>query len=399
VTKYTKERIMNRREFSQSIGLGLAGAAALSVNASAADADSQATSPVAKSEWKQWAQEHMRGLDNVVMPSFSPDFKSLDEEGIRRDVRQSIRQGFCASTLTATGANAQQSERMMQIVREESGNKIMTSTIIGGSPDAAIASLTKAQKNGVSYSLVTFPGNLKPETEDEVYTHFRKIADAAPIPILLYGSPVASLTRFHPSGIPISVYDRLADHPKVVGMKLTHPMPAALAFELCERLSNRLLLGPVNLDLVPVLAKHYRGIQWSGQWIADSVQSPEQPYGNELLALASQGKVDEALKVYWKMQPLIQLVYDLQARLLPSHPWAHMKYYQWATGGNGGLLPLREGPGLPALNGKDRELIKKTYRLTGITPVNSPEEEFIVGKAAYARGVRPTDLASKPLYA
>jgi 4-hydroxy-tetrahydrodipicolinate synthase len=44
-------------------------------------------------------------------------------------------------------------------------------------------------------------------------------------------------------------------------------------------------------------------------------------------------------------------------------------------------------------------LIKKTYRLTGITPANSLEEEFIVGKAAYARGVRPADLASKPLYA
>ena len=70
------------------------------------------------------------------MPSFSPDFKSLDEEGIRH--------GFCASTLTPTGANAEQRKRMMQIVREESQGKIMTSLIAGGTPDAAIASLANA---------------------------------------------------------------------------------------------------------------------------------------------------------------------------------------------------------------------------------------------------------------
>ena len=54
--------------------------------------------------------------------------------------------------------------------------------------------------------------------------------------------------RFHPSGILINFFDRLADHPSVVGIKLTHSMSAGLAYELCDRLSDRLLMGPVNLD-------------------------------------------------------------------------------------------------------------------------------------------------------
>jgi len=189
---------MNRREFSQRIGLSVAGAAALATSAKAAEESAPKTGAVSKSEWKQWAQEHMRGLDTTLMPSFSADFKSLDEEGIRHDVRQCIRHGHCATTLSATGANAEQRKRMMQIVREEAGKKIMTSAIIGGAPDAAIASLTTAAKDGVSYSLVTYPGNLRPESEDEVYAHFSKIADASPIPILLYGSPVGSLARAPP---------------------------------------------------------------------------------------------------------------------------------------------------------------------------------------------------------
>jgi 4-hydroxy-tetrahydrodipicolinate synthase len=390
---------MDRREFSQRVGLGVLGAGAF--GGTVRGADSPPRKPAASgatSEKKQWAREHLKGLDSLVMPSFSPDFKSLDEEGIRHDVRHRIKQGFAACTVSATGANPEQRRRMVDIVREESRGKMMTSVIVGGSPDSAIASLDNAVRTGSSYALLTFPGNIRPESEDEVYAHYRKIIDATTLPILLYGSGVASLRRFHPSGIPINVYDRLADHPNVVGMKLTHPMPAGLAFELCERLSDRLILGPVNLDLVPVLSKHYRNIQWSGQWIADAVQSPEKPYGVELLQLAAKGRFNEAMKVYWQMQPLIALVYDIQAPLLPAHPWAHMKYYQWATGGNGGLMPLERGDKTPVLNTTDRQRILDTYRKAGITPVASPDEEFVVGKTAYARGVRAADLSSRPLY-
>lgn len=43
---------------------------------------------------KQWALEHYKGMENLFLPSYSPDFKDLDEEGIRHDVNNSIRHGF-----------------------------------------------------------------------------------------------------------------------------------------------------------------------------------------------------------------------------------------------------------------------------------------------------------------
>ena len=109
--------------------------------------------------------------------------------------------------------------------------------------------------------------------------------------VLLYGSPVESLRRFHPSGIPLNVFDRLADHPSVVGIKLTHPMNPATAFEICERLSNRLIMGPCNFDHIPVLAKNYKNVQWSGLWITDALQSPEKPYAVEMMDLVVKGRM------------------------------------------------------------------------------------------------------------
>jgi 4-hydroxy-tetrahydrodipicolinate synthase len=382
---------MDRRDFAQRIGYGLLGAGAFG---------STLRASTSRTEKKQWAQEHLRGMENVVMPSFSPDFKSLDESGIRHDVRQSIKHGFCSSTVSPIGATPEQRSRLMEIVRDESQGKILTSLIVGGPVDAAIKSLAAAEKLGCSHAMLTFPGNLQPQSEDEVYAHFRKVIDSTSLAILLYGSDVPALRRFHPSGIPINAFDRLADVPNVVGMKLTQPMNAATAYELCDRLSNRLILGPVNLDLVPVLGKNYRNIQWSGEWIVEAVQSPEKPYAVEFMELAAKRRMDEAMKVYWQMQPLVEAIYNLQAPLLlrGSHPWVHMKYHQWCTGGNGGLLPLKPAEYLPVLDAKGRGLIRDTYKKTGIQPVSQPEEEFMVGKMNYANGVRAAGMASTPLY-
>jgi 4-hydroxy-tetrahydrodipicolinate synthase len=374
---------VNRRHFSQSIAAGAAYAAVLTTRSKAA----------VSSEKKQWAREHLRGLGSLILPSFTPDFKGLDEEGIRRDIRHAVNQGFTSCTVSPNGANADQTRRMWELVREETAGKTGMGALGGDIPFL--------EKLGCSYTMIGYPRGADAQTEDEAYGHLRKLIDSPSMAVVLYGSPVESLRRFHPSGIPLNVFDRLADHPNVVGIKLTHPMDAATASEICERLADRLVIGPCNFDLIPALSKAYRNVQWSGLWITDALQSPEKPYAVEMMNLAIKGRTPEMMKVYWQMQPLVQGIWDLQAPLLlhGSHPWAHMKYLQWATGGNGGLLPLKPAPYLPTLDPASRDLIKANFRKAGITPVDAPDEEFLVGKAAYHRGVRSSQLSSTPLYA
>lgn len=128
---------MDRRGFSQRLGFGVLAAGMF---------ESVARAATSRTEKKQWAQEHLKGMENVLMPSFSPDFRNLDEAGIRHDVRQSIRHGFCSSTVSPIGANVEQRKRLMEIVRDESKGKILTSLIVGGTADSAIESLAAAEK-------------------------------------------------------------------------------------------------------------------------------------------------------------------------------------------------------------------------------------------------------------
>ena len=39
-----------------------------------------------KHEAREWARENMRGLSNVVIPSYSRDLRRLNEKGIRHDI-------------------------------------------------------------------------------------------------------------------------------------------------------------------------------------------------------------------------------------------------------------------------------------------------------------------------
>ena len=54
-----------------------------------------------KNEAREWAREHLRGVANVVIPSYTGDLKGLNEKGIRHDIRKEIEYGFAGTLLVS----------------------------------------------------------------------------------------------------------------------------------------------------------------------------------------------------------------------------------------------------------------------------------------------------------
>jgi 4-hydroxy-tetrahydrodipicolinate synthase len=362
-----------------------------------------ARNSAAKATLKTWAHEQYKGMENALTPSFSADFKTLDEDGIRNDVRNSIRHGFFSSICGPVGVTHEEYKRLLEVVCAEARGKILTGAIVeGASLKEDLDLLEHAGKVGCSHVFMNAIWDVHPRTEEQLYEAYSHRINATRLAVVLYASVTDALRQLGPSGVPLNVFDRLADLPNVVAVKLTQPMNLATAFQVCERLSDRLLVGPVNLDFVPVLAKHYR-VQWSGQWNVESVQSPDKQYAVQFMDLLNRHRFDEAMKVYWRLEPALSEFYALQSPLIlkGGHPWCHMKYFQWCVGGNGGLIRDLHKPvdRVPILDEAGRRRIKETYRKVGIEPVSAPEEEFLVGKANYAKGIRRGDLTETPLYA
>ena len=393
---------MDRRSFHKAVGLSILGAGAIGPARAwaAPDGGGNSVRRGAGEDHKAWARKHFRGMENLFLPSFTADFAQLDEEGIRADVRQAARQGFFSTLPVNLGLKSRdESRRLLEIVADEARGKILVTAGVGGRTfDEQVDGLRFAERAGASQIFLSLQ---RAETEAQVVTAARRLIEATDLPIVLYGQPDDEFIRFHPSGLPLDAFDRLASLPNVIAVKFTQVMNLATAYELAARVSDRLLIGPVHLEAVPLLASRHH-VQWSGQWTVEALQSPERPYGVEFIDHIGNGRMKEALEKYWILHPAYQAFYELQGPplRLGGHPWCHQKYYQWLTGGNGGLLrDLGESAArVPPLDAVGRRAIREVFKTVGIGTVDLPDEAFMVGNVAYHRGTRVRDLKATPQY-
>jgi 4-hydroxy-tetrahydrodipicolinate synthase len=394
---------MNRREASRTIGLGILGAAVAGMQSNAATSGTavrQTGAAVGASNRKKWSRQNFRGMESFIMPSFTPGLEELDEEGIRNDVRHGIRQGFGALFSTPLGLSPAESRRLLEIVADEGRGKV----IVGGTSDVltldlSVAEFKHAESLGVSETLLAFDPRL--QTEDEIYNTMKSIITSTNLGIVLYGAPNKAFRKFHPAGLPMNAINQLVDLPNVIAVKLTQEINFVTAYQVAELVSDRVMVGAVNLEIVPLFANKYP-VQWSGEWAVDAVQSPEKQYAVQFMDSVAKRRLGDAAKTYWAMQPALDAFFKLQGPSLAAggHPWVHIKYYKWLTGGNGGILrDFKQRPDqVPTLDARARQTCRDGFQSVAIKCVDLPEEAFVVGNAAYARGARMKDMASTPQY-
>lgn len=346
---------------------------------------------------RQWAQSNLRGGEAFVLPSLTSDLKTLDEEGVRIDVRHSIAQGFCSILPLPVGIDPDTFRTMRAVVSDEAKGKINVVDIIR--PNTSIESIREMEQSGVSHALIYFDPTQS--SQKAIYEQMSRVAEETSMGLVLYAKPDARINELDPTGLPLDAFDRLADLDNVVAVKFTQLLRPASSYAVAERLGDRLLLGVVDLEMMLVLAAKYK-MQWTGQWSIDCLQSPSDPWVNQFLELLSRGEHRAAYDLYWRYESVATEFYNLQAPVLSKggHPWMHIKYMKWLTGGNGGLLPHLNlsAAQLPPLNASGRERCRQALERVGIATVDLPDEAFIVGNAAWQRGVRAKDMAALPQY-
>ncbi len=349
---------------------------------------------------KAWALEHYKGMENLLMPSFSPDFSHLDEQGIRLDVKNSIRHGFFSVMATPVGLSSDEENlQFIKTVCSAAKGSIMAGVMVAHRNLNADLEMIRLSEEFRATHLFIWPAySLAGVTDvDEAYAIYLERIKATRLPVVLY----ANFTCFKNLGYGLALFHRLADLPNVVAIKLTQPMNLSLAFHVCQTLGDRLLIGPVNLDFVPILAK-YCGVQWSGQWNVEAVQTPDHPYAVELMRHLNKGRMNEAMAAFRSLEPALAAFYELQAPLIKKggHPWAHMKYFQWCGGGNGGLIretdPLKGK--VPILDDTGRAAIRQAYQKAGINVEKAVDASFPTGRAAFSRGIAPDGMVLPSFY-
>jgi len=380
---------MDRREFSKTLGWTALAAAAPTAVLGAASAPR-----VDRQDRKAWARTHFRGFENILMPSFTPDMKRLDEAGVRLDVRKSIEHGFFSSMLALETLTPPERKQFAAIAIDEAKGRIAIGSSLGAGPPEGPADLAGRQdvlkelsRLGSGHVLL----NLAHATsEDEMVRMGTEFAESTDLAVVLWWANHHRFNRFAPNGIPSRAYDRLVEVPNIVALKFGSTDPAQV-FDMHERYSKKVLIGTLWFNAMPLAVKHY-GQQWSGATTIEMMQSPQKRYCVDWFNMLLAGKYDTAEDLYWRrVAPAFGEMMGFMNRNMPrgAHAWDHLKYYQFATGGNGGQSRKdSHQPDLPPIDVAFMNDVKAAFRKIDITPSDLPDEAFYVGRVNYDKGVR-----------
>jgi 4-hydroxy-tetrahydrodipicolinate synthase len=347
---------------------------------------------ISKADRKAWAREQLVGVCNITFPSFSPDMSELDEDGIRWDVEQAVRHGFSA-TLAAceTGVTFEEAKRYVKTVVDASKGRLLVSvTLLFDSLEKNRAMLKFAEQAGVDLVQIGFPPNYYPHSEAEVEAELRAQIESTNLGVVLYPSPHYNLERFHNSGFPLGVLERLAPLPNVIAVEAGE---AGLAADLISRVGDQILVSNPVERFLPLMVQATKQ-QFIGPGCYEALQSPEQPHFVNYFKLLREGRTAEAMEIFWRLAPARGL---FEARFMPTamlgcYHWPLQKYYQWLVGGNGGYTrqPCMK------LHQFELEPIKFTLMQMGIMP-RQPDEEFYYGRCNFKKMGRAVEQPAFPL--
>ena len=158
-------------------------------------------------------------LTPIVTPFTKDDV--VDEPGLRRNV--SMWEKTPLDGLVVLGSNGEapqlhddEADRVIAIVRE---GWPQSRWLVAGtgreSTRGTIAATRRAAALGADAALVRTPSFFKPQMTTDVFVrHYTEVADASPIPVLLY-----NVTMFTGVTLAVDGVERLASHENIVGLK------------------------------------------------------------------------------------------------------------------------------------------------------------------------------------
>ena len=160
----------------------------------------------------------LSGCGTALVTPFKEDL-SIDEAALRKFVEFQISEGIdflvpCGTTGESPTLTDNEHRRVVEIVVEEARGRVPVIAGAGGNNTAHIIKLAReCERIGVDGLLSVTPYYNKPNQEG-LYQHFKAIADATTLPIILYNVPPRTNVNILPDTIV-----RLAGIPNIIGVK------------------------------------------------------------------------------------------------------------------------------------------------------------------------------------
>ena len=247
----------------------------------------------------------MKPFSGVFTPVITP-FRgdgTIDEAGMRSNVARWMTMPLTGLVVLGSNGEAPQLEDaeadwVIEIVR---GEVPVDRPLIAGtgreSTKATIAATQRAAAAGVDAVLVRTPSFFKSQMTTEVFVrHYSEVADASPVPVLLYNVTMFTGVTLMPDAVAT-----LAAHPNIVGMKESGSDIGLIAECIARTPDDFTLLAGSAATLFHALCA-----DCDGAVLALAALAPRAVVGMQMLL--EQGRVDEARVLQRRLMPLARSV-------------------------------------------------------------------------------------------
>jgi len=239
------------------------------------------------------------GTGTALVTPFQRD-GSLDEPALRASIKRQVDAGIdflvpCGTTGESPTLTHEEHLRVVQIAVELAKGRVPVLAGAGGYNTAEVIVLARELAAlGVDGFLSVTPYYNKP-TQEGLYQHFRTIAEAVPLPIILYSVQGRTGVNIEPATVL-----RLAAIENIVGIKEASGNVSQMAAILNAAPEDFIVLSGDDAITLPLIALGGRGVI--------SVVSNEIPAEmSQLTRLALQGEFERAREIHRRFHPLMEI--------------------------------------------------------------------------------------------
>jgi 4-hydroxy-tetrahydrodipicolinate synthase len=200
-----------------------------------------------------------RGCGTAMVTPFRKDL-SLDEDALRRLIRRQIAAGInflvpCGTTGESPTLSQEEHLRVVAITIEEAKGKVPVLAGAGGyNTHHAVVMANEAERLGADGILSVTPYYNKP-TQEGLYQHFKAIASATSLPIILYNVPPRTNVNIDPPTL-----RRLAEIDNIIGVKEASGNIAQMTQVIQQVPQQFIVLSGDDALTLPLVAMGGRGL-------------------------------------------------------------------------------------------------------------------------------------------
>lgn len=242
------------------------------------------------------------GTGIAIVTPFNND-GSVDHESLKKIVNYNIENGTNYIVISGTTGESvtitkQEKQEIIQTIKEANAGQLPLVLGIGGNNTAAVIEEIKSTDLSDFAGILSVSPYYSKPTQEGMYQHFKAVAEACPIPVILYNVPGRTAKNMEPS-----TTLRLArDFENVVAVKEAGNNVQQYLELLRDKPEDfSVISGDDDLALGIVLAGGAGVISVIGQGLP-------KPFC-EMIQLGLEGKAKEAYKIHFKLMKMIDLIF------------------------------------------------------------------------------------------